>query len=143
MDFILELLPYLGTLCGTLLSWEGLKYLFTLKSQKKKARAEAESISLQNKEKEFNIDKDQCTYLKSICDQTIKDFYESEANFRAQLRKNREELENIDAKWGEKYQAKCLEIASVREELTRIKCLICYKTTCSERDTKEPCIQKN
>lgn len=139
MDFILALVPYLGTL----LSWEVLRYLFTLKSQKKKAKAEADSVTLLNKEKEFNIGKDQCSYLKSICDQTIKDFYESEANFRKQIRQYREDLDKLDQEWAEKYKEKCLEIVSVRDELTRIKCLICYKTSCTERDLTEPCTQKN
>lgn len=137
MDFILAILPYFFSAIGGSL----VHYLLTLKSQKKKAAAEARSAILDNKEKEFNLGKDQCSYLKSICDQTIKDFYESEANFREQLRKNREELEEIDAKWLEKYQQKCLEIASVKEELTKIKCLICYKRNCTNRELS--CEQKN
>lgn len=137
MDFILAILPYFFSAIGGSL----VHYLLTLKSQKKKAAAEAHSAILDNKEKEFNLGKDQCSYLKSICDQTIKDFYESEANFREQLRKNREELKEIDAKWLEKYQQKCLEIASVKEELTKIKCLICYRHNCTNRELS--CEQKN
>lgn len=143
MDFILDKLPYLFTLLGTLVSWEGIKYLITLKSQKKKAHAEAEAVSLNNTEKKLNMEKDQWTYLKSICDQAIKDFYESETKFKTELKKHREELEEIDSKWEKKYQAKCLEIATVKEELARIKCLICYKITCKERETQSPCTQKN
>lgn len=49
------------------------------------------------------MEKDQWTYLKSICDQAIKDFYESETKFKTELKKHREELEEIDSKWEKKY----------------------------------------
>ena len=115
-----------------------LMYLFTFKSQTRKAAAQAEEASISAEHKKLDLRQDQYEFLQKTCDKYIKDYHELEGDFRKQIQQLRARMDDIMMEKSQAISTKCNEIAALKSEVTYLKGIRCYNFTCQNRIIKNP-----
>lgn len=128
-----SILQWILTIIGSGGLGAAVTYFINLKSNKRIKEAEADNAVIDVQHKKLDLDQDHCDYLQRTCDKYIKDYHALEEDFRKQLQGLRESIDQLMIEKSQAISDKCVEIASLKSQVTYLKGLRCYNSSCVKR----------
>ena len=133
-----NILEWILTIIGSGGVGAAITYISTFKYKKEQVKIETELSETHLRQAQLDLSQDKCDYLQQTCDKYIKDYHELEQNFRKQVRELQETINDLTFQNSKMIADKCNEIASLKSQITYLKGLRCYDSTCSKRIKTNP-----